>query len=298
VIVATPEKDTRVAGAAKPSEASKLTKSSEISKSRSRAFSTAVLKWFDTHGRKHLPWQQNPTPYQVWVSEIMLQQTQVTTVIPYFENFTQRFESVESLACASQDEVLSHWSGLGYYARGRNLHRAALQMVENYGGQLPSSLDELIALPGIGRSTAGAIMSLGFKQAAPILDGNVKRVLCRYFCVDGWPAQTAVERRLWTLTTALTPLKNTGKYNQAMMDLGATVCTRKYKPAEQEQWGRVKHSFTHYDLHITPVKIALKVSPSHRIMEETLQCWVRDELPGGCAAPVKRLLETLNTTLL
>lgn len=186
-----------------------------------------MLKWFDQHGRKHLPWQQNPTPYRVWVSEIMLQQTQVTTVIPYFERFMRNFPDTLALASASQDEVLDHWSGLGYYARGRNLHRAAQTIVREYQGKLPENIDALMALPGIGRSTAGAILSLACQQHHAILDGNVKRVLCRHYKVDGWYGQSGVEKQLWALSGALTPARRTAAYNQAMMDMGATLCTRR-----------------------------------------------------------------------
>lgn len=189
-------------------------------------FSDAVLKWFEQHGRKHLPWQQDANPYRVWVSEIMLQQTQVTTVIPYFDKFMQRFPDVEALAQATQDQVLQHWSGLGYYARGRNLHKAAQQIVEQHQGKFPQTLEGLIALPGIGRSTAGAILSLACGKNTSILDGNVKRVLCRHYTVDGWYGNSAVEKYLWQLTDSLTPSVRTDEYNQAMMDLGATLCTR------------------------------------------------------------------------
>ncbi len=191
-----------------------------------RQFSDAVLAWFEQHGRKHLPWQQNPTPYRVWVSEIMLQQTQVTTVIPFFERFMLSFPGVDALAEASQDEVLNHWSGLGYYARGRNLHKAAIKIMQDNNGELPQTLEGLMELPGIGRSTAGAILSLACGQSEPILDGNVKRVLCRHYGVDGWYGQSAVEKHLWQLTSAVTPRQLTGPYNQAMMDLGATLCSR------------------------------------------------------------------------
>jgi len=147
--------------------------------------SERVLKWFDQHGRHDLPWQCNPSPYRVWVSEIMLQQTQVTTVIPFFKRFIQHFESVDTLANAEIDEVLHQWSGLGYYARGRNLHRAANVIVSEYAGQFPNSIEDLIKLPGVGRSTAGAILALAYGQRYPILDGNVKRVLARYHEVYG-----------------------------------------------------------------------------------------------------------------
>lgn len=187
-------------------------------------FQRLVLRWFDSHGRKTLPWQQDITPYRVWVSEIMLQQTQVTTVKPYYEKFMAAFPDVASLAATSLDEVLALWSGLGYYARARNLHKAAqmIQMRQHF----PDNLDGLMALPGIGRSTAGAILSIAFRQRAPILDGNVKRVLTRYQAIDGWPGAKDVESQLWSLSEQLTPHERVADYTQAMMDLGATVCTR------------------------------------------------------------------------
>ena len=189
-------------------------------------FAPRVLDWFDEHGRKHLPWQRDPTPYRVWVSEIMLQQTQVQTVVPYYERFMARFPDLQGLAAAEVDEVLARWSGLGYYARGRNLHAAAVACARDHGGELPADIDALVALPGIGRSTAGAILSLSRGIRHPILDGNVKRVLARHFAVEGWPGRTDVERRLWALSDAVTPAERAGPFNQAMMDLGATLCTR------------------------------------------------------------------------
>lgn len=189
-------------------------------------FSDSVLEWFDEHGRKHLPWQQNKTPYKVWVSEIMLQQTQVATVIPYFDAFMQRFPDLASLAAAPEDDVLAHWSGLGYYARARNLHRSAKLAVSHYAGELPEGIDELIQLPGIGQSTAGAILSLALGQHHAILDGNVKRVLARHNAVEGWPGRTATLNELWAVSRQVTPAKRTAEFNQAMMDLGATLCTR------------------------------------------------------------------------
>ena len=189
-------------------------------------FAEKVVEWFHLHGRKHLPWQQEVSPYKVWVSEIMLQQTQVSTVIPYFEKFMQRFPDVLTLADAEQDEVLHHWSGLGYYARARNLHKAAQQIRDEYEGDFPEAIDQVMALPGIGRSTAGAVLSLSLEQAHPILDGNVKRVLARCFAVKGWPGKSAVLDQLWRLSEQLTPQENVRAYNQAMMDLGSGVCTR------------------------------------------------------------------------
>jgi len=190
------------------------------------AFAAAVLGWFHENGRKDLPWQRAPTPYRVWVSEIMLQQTQVSVVIPYFERFTARFPDVAALAAAPEDEVLHLWSGLGYYARARHLHRAARIITADHGGTFPQSIELVQALPGIGRSTAGAVLSLGCGQRHPILDGNCKRVLARCFAVPGWPGSSAVLAQLWRLAEALTPTTDTARYNQAMMDLGATLCTR------------------------------------------------------------------------
>jgi A/G-specific adenine glycosylase len=194
------------------------------------AFSETVLAWYEVHGRKHLPWQQNITPYRVWVSEIMLQQTQVATVIPYYERFMASFPTVEALANATQDDVLHHWTGLGYYARGRNLHKCAQTVVNEYDGEFPRSVEGLSDLPGIGRSTAGAIASISMGIRAPILDGNVKRVLTRFYAISGWPGTTAVEKQLWEIAGRLTPEHSHQQYTQAMMDLGATLCTRS-KPA-------------------------------------------------------------------
>jgi len=189
-------------------------------------FATAVLGWFEQHGRKDLPWQREPTPYRVWVSEIMLQQTQVSVVIPYFERFMARFPDLAALAAAAQDEVLHLWSGLGYYARARNLHRAAQLIAVEHGGEFPTDIAQVQALPGIGRSTAGAVLSLVYGQRHAILDGNCKRVLARCFAVSGWPGSSAVLAELWRLAERMTPAAGVARYNQAMMDLGATLCTR------------------------------------------------------------------------
>jgi A/G-specific adenine glycosylase len=189
-------------------------------------FSRRVLDWFAREGRKDLPWQVQPTPYRVWVSEIMLQQTQVATVIPYFERFMGRFPDIHSLAAATQDQVLHYWSGLGYYARARHLHAAARQVVDNYDGHFPNVFEAVLALPGVGRSTAGAILALACGQSHAILDGNVKRVLTRFHTIAGWPGQSDVQKRLWALAEQHTPALHTAAYTQAIMDLGATVCTR------------------------------------------------------------------------
>ena len=191
-------------------------------------FQHRILAWFELQGRKDLPWQQDITPYRVWLSETMLQQTQVATVIPYFNAFVERFPTLDSLAQAPVDDVLHRWSGLGYYARARNLHKMA-QLIADLG-YFPESPDELIALPGIGLSTAGAILSIAFKKSHPILDGNVKRVLARFKAVSGWPGNSQINKTLWAISAALTPVERVAEYTQAMMDLGATICTRS-KPA-------------------------------------------------------------------
>lgn len=189
-------------------------------------FQKDLLNWFDQHGRKHLPWQQNKTPYRVWISEIMLQQTQVNTVIPYFERFMHNFPDVFTLAHATMDQVLHLWAGLGYYSRARNLHHSAKLIVEKYHGQFPNTLDTLQKLPGIGPSTAGAILSIAFNQPATILDGNVKRVLSRFHGITHPINEKEIEKTLWNLATSFTPKKRNADYTQAMMDLGATVCVR------------------------------------------------------------------------
>ncbi|OGT44679.1 MAG: A/G-specific adenine glycosylase [Gammaproteobacteria bacterium RIFCSPHIGHO2_12_FULL_38_11] len=188
-------------------------------------FSKKLLKWYEQYGRHDLPWQKNPTAYRVWISEIMLQQTQVTTVIGYYDRFMKSFPTVKSLAMATEDAVLSHWSGLGYYARARNIHKTAKIIDGKCKGKFPSSVEAMSELPGIGKSTAGAIISFSLQKKAVILDGNVKRVLARYFAIDKPVNQKDVITEMWALAEKLTPEKNAAKYNQAIMDLGATLCT-------------------------------------------------------------------------
>ncbi|MBN6149716.1 A/G-specific adenine glycosylase [Xanthomonas sp. AmX2] len=192
-------------------------------------FATRLLAWFDRSGRHDLPWQHPRSPYRVWLSEIMLQQTQVSTVIPYFLRFLAHFPTLPDLAAASNDAVMAQWAGLGYYARARNLHAAAQRCVELHGGELPRDFDALHALPGIGRSTAGAILSQAWNERFPILDGNVKRVLARYHGIAGYPGLPAVEKRLWALAAEHVqhpPGERLADYTQAQMDFGATLCTR------------------------------------------------------------------------
>ncbi|HSC84552.1 MAG TPA: A/G-specific adenine glycosylase [Pseudomonas sp.] len=189
-------------------------------------FNGAVLAWYDQHGRKDLPWQQDINPYRVWVSEIMLQQTQVSTVLGYFDRFMHALPTVQALAEAPEDEVLHLWTGLGYYTRARNLQKTAQIVMREHGGEFPRDVEALTALPGIGRSTAGAIASLSMGLRAPILDGNVKRVLARYVAQEGYPGEPKVARQLWAVAERFLPEQRVNHYTQAMMDLGATLCTR------------------------------------------------------------------------
>lgn len=352
-------------------------------------FAQHVLEWFAHSGRHHLPWQDHPDAYRVWISEIMLQQTQVSTVIPYFQAFMAQYPNIAALAKAPQDEVLHRWTGLGYYARARNLHRCAQIVQEQHHGEFPNSVEGLIALPGIGRSTAGAILCLGMNIRAPILDGNVKRVLCRYHAIEGWPDQPSVQKLLWPIAAAATPSKDFAAYTQAMMDLGATLCTRskpacercplqyscqafasdrvaelphrkpkkklprrstfmlmccnakgevllEQRPAAgiwgglwsfkefetledletyasanfaldnsmQEVWPMVKHTFSHFHLHITPVLLIAEPSPAAAVMEpKATLCYPLHAMHSdsehavGLAAPVKSLLVQLQRRL-
>jgi len=341
-------------------------------------FASRVIGWYDTHGRKDLPWQRDRDAYRVWISEIMLQQTQVQTAIPYFDRFVQGFPDVISLANASIDDVLQHWSGLGYYARARNLHRAAAIVRDDHGGEFPRRFEDVVALPGIGRSTAGAILALAFGQRHPILDGNVKRVLARHAAVDGWPGQASVAKQLWKLADILTPNERVDAYTQAMMDLGATVCSRsrptcsecpvnddcqargigeserfpgrkprrerplrstimvlavadgavylERRPAsgiwgglwslpevsdvdawcaerlnmaaiDAEAWDNLRHSFSHYDLDITPIVVRVDTASS-KVADDADTTWHRLDAapPGGIAAPVTKLINSLRNT--
>lgn len=348
--------------------------------SAAEAFSHSVLQWFDQHGRKDLPWQQDKTAYRVWVSEIMLQQTQVATVIPYFESFMARFPTIAELADAPLDAVLGLWSGLGYYARARNLHKSAQCVRDEHGGDFPANFEELLALPGVGRSTAGAVLSLALDQHHAILDGNVKRVLARVFAVDGWPGKTTVADRLWQHSERLTPEKRVADFNQAMMDLGSGLCTRsrprcdvcplqnnceafaqarqsdypgkkpkktipvreiqmlmlsndanevllKRRPPtgiwggllslpevpvdsdaslwcernlgfivkEKTIWPVVRHTFSHFHLDITPVRVATMNGHTISVMEGAEWVWYKGAPDdGGLPAPVTRLLEKMN----
>jgi A/G-specific adenine glycosylase len=189
-------------------------------------FANRLIEWQKQHGRHDLPWQNTTDPYAIWVSEIMLQQTQVAAVIGYYSKFMHRFPDIAALANATQEEVLEYWSGLGYYSRARNLHNAAVTIMDEHGGEFPQDFDTIQTLSGIGRSTAAAIASFAFNQVQTILDGNVKRVLARHFCVAGWPSAPKVEKQLWALAEELLPERDMIAYTQGLMDLGATLCTR------------------------------------------------------------------------
>ena len=196
--------------------------------SATESFASRIIRWQRRDGRHDLPWQDTRDPYRIWVSEIMLQQTQVTTVIPYYQRFMARFPALMALAEADEQSVLALWSGLGYYARGRNLHRAARLIRDQHGGEFPRTLDGVMALPGVGRSTAGAICAFAFGQRHPILDGNVKRVLARALGIAGFPGEREVEAALWARAQQLLPEQDVEPYTQGLMDLGARLCVRRH----------------------------------------------------------------------
>lgn len=191
---------------------------------KGEVFAGVLVRWQKQHGRQTLPWQHTGDAYKVWLSEVMLQQTQVTTVLAYYARFLQAYPTVADLAAAPEQEVMQLWAGLGYYTRARNLHACAKQVVARFGGQFPRTVAELESLPGIGQSTAGAIASLAYEVPAPILDGNVKRVFCRYYGVEGYPEQSSIKKNLWAIASDNVPAQQAGVYNQALMDLGATCC--------------------------------------------------------------------------
>lgn len=349
-------------------------------------FSSCLLAWFDRHGRHDLPWQHPRDAYRVWLSEIMLQQTQVSTVIPFFERFLNRFPDVQALASAHSDDVLALWAGLGYYARARNLHKCAQILMERHRGEFPHDIDALMELPGIGRSTAGAILSQAFGERHAILDGNVRRVLARYGAIAGWPGEPAVQKKLWALSEQLLPHARLADYTQAIMDIGATVCTSR-KPAcgicpflddcsakqlgkvqdypaakpkrahplkrawllliendageifcerrppagiwgslwcppmsqEQQDWPAlcadrygfdciqanplpaVKHSFTHFDLEIMPLRLRMMGNIEKKMSEASDSAWVKitaGKTPSlGLPAPIRKILEFSNLSL-
>ena len=248
------------------------------------SFADTVLKWYRRYGRHNLPWQ-GQNAYRVWLSEIMLQQTQVTTVIPYYQNFIKRFPNLKSLANASIDEVLQHWQGLGYYARARNLHKAAQKIRKDHKGRFPRKFEEVAALPGIGRSTAGAILSFAYGQSWPILDGNVKRVLARCFRVPGWYGQSETMKQLWYLSESVTPENETADFNQAMMDIGAMLCLKSSPKCEACPLKKLCSSYRHHSQAQFPEKKPARAKPQkqtlmllHRHQDEILM-WRRP--PSG-----------------
>ncbi|WP_387464821.1 A/G-specific adenine glycosylase [Photorhabdus sp. RM323S] len=271
-----------------------------------KQFSKVVLDWYHRYGRKTLPWQQEKTPYHVWLSEVMLQQTQVATVIPYFQRFISRFPDVASLAAAPLDEVLHLWTGLGYYARARNLHKAAQQIVERHHDEFPTTFDDVVALPGVGRSTAGAILSLSQGKHFPILDGNVKRVLARCYAVEGWPGKKEVENHLWQISGNVTPAKEVEYFNQAMMDLGAMVCTRSKPkceicPLNQGCIAYANHSWTKYPGKKPKQSIPEKTA-YFLLMQNDHTVWLEQRPPTGIwgglfAFPQFESLDVLNSWL-
>lgn len=251
-----------------------------------QSFGDKLFDWFDQHGRKDLPWQSDTTPYRVWLSEIMLQQTQVATVIPYYLRFIERFPDVNKLAEATQDEVLHLWTGLGYYARARNLHHCAIKIKTEFNGEFPNTQAELEALPGIGRSTAGAILAIAFQQQATILDGNVKRVLARYFAVPGWPGQNATAKILWQHADDVTPNRRIADYTQAIMDLGATCCTRSKPSCESCPFVRdclAKNEDTIKDYPGKKPKKVMPVKQAHMLVirNQDQHYWLEKRPPQG-----------------
>ena len=230
------------------------------------SFAQRLLHWFDQYGRKDLPWQQDINPYRVWLSEIMLQQTQVSTVIPYYQRMSSAYPDVHALAAAPLDEVLHQWTGLGYYARARNLHKAAQIVSTEFDGVFPDSVEQLQALPGIGRSTAGAICAIAHNRHCPILDGNVKRVLARHHAIPGWPGKSAVANTLWNIAEDKTPVERTRDYTQAIMDLGATVCTRSKPACTQCPVNTDCRAFTLGETQLYPGKKVRKALPIRQVL--------------------------------
>lgn len=237
----------------------------------SDSFSSQVLNWFDVYGRKNLPWQRDKNPYHIWVSEVMLQQTQVKTVLPYYENFVKRFPTIKDLAKADIDEVLHYWTGLGYYARGRNLHKAAGEIIEYHEGKFPKRFDEVITLPGIGKSTASAILALSYQKKLAILDGNVKRVLSRYFAIEGWPGHRKVEDELWVRAETLLPAERIADYTQAMMDLGAKLCVRSQPVCSNCPVQATCAAYALHRQHELPTPKPIKKHPKRNVVVSVIQ---------------------------
>jgi len=225
------------------------------------ALSQAIIRWQKKHGRHDLPWQNIQDPYAIWVSEIMLQQTQVTAVIGYYALFMQRFPSIADLAEATQEQVLQHWSGLGYYSRARNLHHAAQIIVDDFNGIFPQQFEDILSLPGIGRSTAAAISTFALNNPQPILDGNVKRVFARYFELDGWTGSPAILHKLWSIAERENPAEDAIAYTQGLMDLGSLVCSRTKPKCNQCPLNVGCLAFAHDKTHKLPTPKPKKALP-------------------------------------
>lgn len=232
---------------------------------QAKDFQQKVINYYRQHGRKHLPWQGTKDAYRIWLSEIMLQQTQVATVIPYYQNFLDKFPTVTDLAEASSDEVMHLWSGLGYYSRARNLHKAAKMVAEEFNGDFPQTQEAIESLPGVGRSTAGAIAAFAFDQPTAILDGNVKRVLARCYGIEGWAGKASVLKALWQRAEENTPAQDTAQYNQAMMDLGAVVCTRSKPRCDQCPLSENCYALKHDAIAQLPGKKPKKARPKRSV---------------------------------
>lgn len=224
-------------------------------------FSDRLIEWQAIHGRHGLPWQNTRDPYAIWVSEIMLQQTQVTAVIGYYAKFMSRFPTIQRLADAEQEIVLQYWSGLGYYSRARNLHRAAQMIMQDFSGVFPQDFTTIQTLPGIGRSTAAAIVSFAFNQIQTILDGNVKRVLARHFLIEGWPGTPSIAKQMWLLAESLLPKSQMVAYTQGLMDLGATICTRSKPKCESCPLQATCQAYSSQKTHLVPTPKPKKVIP-------------------------------------
>lgn len=224
-------------------------------------FALRIIAWQKQHGRHDLPWQNTNSPYAIWVSEIMLQQTQVSAVIGYYQRFMARFPTIQSLAAADQDEVMQHWSGLGYYSRARNLHHAAQTIVDTFNGEFPQDFEAMQTLSGIGRSTAAAIAAFAFHQVQTILDGNVKRVIARHFAIEGWPGTPKIEKAMWALAESLLPKAEMVAYTQGLMDLGATLCTRSKPSCNTCPINTTCLAYAQQRVHALPTPKPKKISP-------------------------------------
>lgn len=239
---------------------------------KNQIFSENLLNWYQKFGRKDLPWRKQISAYRVWLSEIMLQQTQVTTVLPYFEKFIKKFPTVTDLATADLDEILTLWAGLGYYARARNLHKCAQMISAELNGKFPQTIEELIKLPGVGLSTAGAMMSIAFKTPAPILDGNVKRILARQFCIPGYPGNAKTAKQFWQASESLLPKKQANDFTQAMMDLGALVCTKSKPKCEICPVNTNCQAFATHSISNYPEKKPKKILLTHEKLFLIVRC--------------------------